>query len=346
MSHISIEDLKPKFQEQPMRYNNWYFVVQFTHQGRECIAKFALIEGTLLGQGNQIFFSNDAPVLVDGSDTKILRKGKQDIGLFDNDSPIEFQIDQEQVVVNVGDLTAICTPEKRRLVSKNASVSADLVFTPRALPFYWGNQQGGLCAVTESTRVSGVETLSDVKGAMTVNGEKIEVEGRGLFERVWFQQLGFFEIRVMNWIFANFDQLYVYLCHCESDDSKGGPFHFETGDVYLMLEGEMLVANRFEFEPQSWVFAEEFRRFIPLEQTVKVKTDKGNLTMNLKLANYIQLIQNMRLETMTMKNIPGWAVLFYDAPIAIEGEFTYKDGKKVKLTNGRGVNELIRLSPM
>ena len=53
---IPMEDLKPKFQDQPMRYNNWYFVVQFSHQGQDCIAKFALTEGNLLQQGNQIFF--------------------------------------------------------------------------------------------------------------------------------------------------------------------------------------------------------------------------------------------------------------------------------------------------
>lgn len=342
---IPMEDLKPKFQDQPMRYNNWYFVVQFSHQGQDCIAKFALTEGNLLQQGNQIFFSKDAPVVVDGGDARILRKGK-DIGLYDRDSSVEFQVDEEQVVVTIGDLTATCTSEERRLVSRNERVAANLVFTGRGDPFYWGNQRGGLCDVTETTRVSGVETLSDVKGTITINGEVMEVEGRGLFERVWFQQLGFFEIRVMNWIFANFDQLYVYLCHCESDDSQGCPYHFETGDVYLMLEGEKLIANRFVFDPESWVFAEEFHRFIPLAQTVKVETDKGNLTMHLELSNYIQLIRNMRLETMTMKNIPGWAALFYDAPVKIEGEFTYKDGKTVKLTNGHGINELIRLSPM
>lgn len=255
-------------------------------------------------------------------------------------------MDEEQVIVELGDLTAICTAEERRILSKNQTLGADLTFTSRGPAFYWGNQRGGLCAVTDTTRVAGVESLSDVTGTLTVQGREIQVEGRGLFEHVWFERLGFFEIRVMNWLYANFDQLYLYLCHCESDAGDGRPFHFETGDVYLILDDELMIANNFEFEPKSWVFVEQVRRFIPLEQTVKVGTDRGTLHMTVALSNYIQLIQNRRLETMRMRNIPGWGVLFYDAPVTIKGEFTYTDGNTIALTNGKGINELIRLRPL
>jgi hypothetical protein len=345
-AHIPFEDLQPKFQDQDQRYNDWYFTVHFNHEGQNCIAKLAITEGTLLGQGNQIWLGREDPQFVDGGDTQVLVSPAQEIALQDHQSPFQARVKADQVVVTVGDLTAICTPKERRIISRNEKLGADLLFTARGPAFYWGNQRGGLCPVTENTRVAGVESLSDVKGTLLFEGETIEIEGRGLFEHVWFEKLGFFEIRVMNWLYANFDQLYLYLCHCESDASDGRPFHFETGDVYLMLDGEMLIANRFEFQPQVWAFAQEPRRFIPVEQTVRVETDKGVLNLNLTLSNYLQLIQLRRLEGVTMKNIPGWGVLFYDAPVTIEGTFEYQDGKKVELTNGRGINELIRLSPL
>ena len=62
---------------------------------------------------------------------------------------------------------------------------------------------------------------------------------------------------------------------------------------------------------------------------------------------YPQLIQPpRRMFDLAIGNIPGWHSLFYDLPVKMEGEFIFKDGEKLELTNGKGINEQIRVVPL
>ena len=285
--------------------------------------------------------------LVQEGDATVLKKPKNDINRVVDEKNVEYKEEKDSLTVEMGDLTAICKEDVRRFVSKNEKLSLDVTATPRGPIFYWGREKGALCEVTQDTRVAGIESLSDITGTITVNGKKLDVKGTGLFERVWFGKLNFFQIRIMNWVYANFDQLYTYLCHCESQTNEGTSQHFETAKVYLVDTDDYLFANKMEVIPESWVYFEEARRFIPWEQSVEIRTDLGKLKYTITPSHYPQLIQQpARMEAFVVDNIPGWNSLFYDLPVKLDGKFYFKDGEKLELTNGKGINEIIRLVPL
>ncbi|MBN1328455.1 MAG: hypothetical protein JXA54_03170 [Candidatus Heimdallarchaeota archaeon] len=345
---ITIEELKPKFLGESSRYNNWYFTSDFIHENKEYCLKLSITEGTLLGQQNFLSLSWDPVKLIDENDIMVLEKPKNDINLVLNEDNIAFHENPNEFIVEMGDMKAYCSEDQRRIVSKNKDLSLDLTLKPRGPIFYWGKEKGALCEVTEDTRVAGIESLSSVEGTIIAHGKTIPVrDGRGLFERVWFGKLNFFQIRIMNWVYANFDQAYTYLCHCESQKNNGSSMHFETGKVYLIDTDEYLFADSLEVNPESWVYFEEAKRFIPWEQTVEIRTNKGKLKYNIEPYRYPQLIQPpTRMEAFIVDNIPGWSSLFYDLPVKLKGKFIYNDGETLELTNGRGINELIRLVPL
>ena len=345
---ITIEELEPKFLDKSTRYNNWYFTADFNQDDVDYCLKLSITEGTLLGQLNYFSFSEEPVKIKEDNDVMVLKKPKKDINILAEEEKINFDTQKDQFVVEMGDMTAYCKTNERRIVSRNKNLKLDLTYTPRGPIFYWGKQKGSLCEVTEDTRVAGIESISTVNGTIEANGIKYEVkDGRGLFERVWFGQLNFFQIRIMNWVYANFDQLYTYLCHCESQTNAGSPMHFETGKIYLIDTDEYLFADKIEVVPDSWVYFEEARRFIPWEQSVEIRTDKGKLKYTIEPYRYPQLIQPpTRMEAFVVDNIPGWSSLFYDLPVKLKGRFIFNDGEKLKLTNGVGINELIRLVPL
>ncbi len=345
---ITIEELKPKFLGETSRYNNWYFTSDFIHNNVEYCLKLSITEGTLLGQINYFSLSSDPVKLDDEDDVMVLKKPKNDINILATEDDISFKEKPNELIVEMGDMTAHCSEDQRRIVSKNKDLSLDLTLKPRGPIFYWGKEKGALCEVTEDTRVAGIESISTVEGTITAHGKTIPVkDGRGLFERVWFGRLNFFQIRIMNWVYANFDQAYTYLCHCESQTNTGSPMHFETGKVYLTDTDQYLFADSLEVVPDSWVYFEEAKRFIPWDQSVEIRTKEGKLKYSIKPYRYPQLIQPpARMEAFVVDNIPGWNSLFYVLPVKLKGKFIFNDGETLELTNGKGINELIRLVPL
>ncbi|RLI69627.1 MAG: hypothetical protein DRP02_02095 [Candidatus Gerdarchaeota archaeon] len=345
---ITLEELKPKFLDAPNRYNNWYNTADFTFNGVDYCLKLSLTEGTLLGQQNFMSLSSEPLKIVEENGIAVLKKPENDINLIFEGNDFHFDLDNESLTVEMGDMKVICKEDERRVICKSKELNIDIVSKPRGPIFYWGKKKGALCQVTEGTEVAGIESLSTINGSITTNKQKIDLkDARGLFERVWFGKLDFFQIRIMNWLYANFDQLYTYICHTESQKNDGGGFHFETGKIYLLETDDYLFADRFEIVPESWVYFEEAKRFIPWEQSVEVRTQKGRLKYTIKPYRYPQLIQPpIRMFDFVVDNIPGWSSLFYDLPVKLEGKFIFKDGEKLELTNGRGINELIRLVPL
>lgn len=346
---ITLDEMKPKFMDSETRYNNWYCTADFEYKGTEYCLKLSLTEGSLLGQQNFFSLSSDPLNIVQDKDgVSVIKKPKNDINFVIDEDNFDFTIDDNQLIVTMGDMTVYCNEDERRFVTKNKDLKLDITAKPRGPIFYWGKEKSALNQVTEETEVAGIEALSTVNGEIKAHGQTLKVENApGLFERVWFGKLNFFQIRVMNWIYGNFDQLYSYICHTESQQNDGSPHHFESGKVYLIDTDDYLFVNKFEVTPDSWMYFEEARRFIPWEQTVEIRTDKGKLKYTVEPYRYPQLIQPpTRMEDFVVDRIPGWNSLFYDLPVKLKGKFIFKDGEKLELTNGKGINELIRLVPL
>ncbi|HOT92691.1 MAG TPA: hypothetical protein PLJ78_16705 [Anaerolineae bacterium] len=346
-NRFEIDELTPKFLDQPEHFNDWYFTVHFEHGGRPLLAKFSITEGNLLGQATHFTFSQDPLRLETEPDAVVLHRALNDIILAEENLPLEHSCTDDTVQVKMGSLTAFCQPQQQRIVFDKEGIKADLTFTPRGPILHWKHKAGAVCQVTDVTRVSGSESLSDVRGEITINGQTMPVVGRGLFEHVWFSALNFFEIRHMNWIYAHFDEFYMYICHCESITSESRPFHFETGEMYMVINDEFMPADSLEVTPEQWVFLQEARRFIPLENSVVVRAAQGTLRLKVRLAHYPLILRPpTRLEGLTVDNVPGWQSLFFDGPVTLEGKFTYKDGRVVPLKGGVGINEVIRMGAL
>ncbi len=346
-NHFEIDELMPQFLDRPEHFNDWYFTVHFEHGGRPMLAKFSITEGNLLGQATHFTFSQDPLRLVEEPDAVVLQRSLNDVIVAEENLPLEHSCAGDTVQVTMGSLTAYCRPEQQRIVYSKDGVNADLTFTPRGPILHWEHKAGAVCQVTDVTRVSGSESLSDVRGEITLHGQTMPVVGRGLFEHVWFSALNFFEIRHMNWIYAHFDEFYMYICHCESVTSESRPFHFETGEMYMVINDDFMPAESLEVTPEQWVFLQEARRFIPLENSVVVRAAQGTLRLKVRLAHYPLILRPpTRLEGLTVDNVPGWQSLFFDGPVTLEGKFTYKDGRVVPLKGGVGINEVIRMGAL
>ncbi len=349
-SRFTVPELVPQALDAPDHFNDWYFTLHFEHAGRPHVLKLSITEGTLLGQMTGLTLSREGLHTRDEDDATVLLPPQgADLQLEEHDDPMLWEQAGDEVRVTMGTLTAICRPEEQRIIARHPRLQADLTYRPRGPILHWEHEAGAVAQVTEITRVSGSESMSEVEGTLTLDGETVPVQGRGVFEHVWFSALNFFEIRHMNWIYAHFDELYVYLCHCESVTSESQPFHFETGEMVLGFNDQQwLPVTYLEVEPLSWIYLQAARRFVPLEQAVIARTEVGTLHLTTRMAHYPLMIHGgaVRLEGLTVDRVPGWQSLFYDAPIVLEGYFKASDGRRIPLTHGVGMNELIRISAL
>ncbi|NHI93348.1 MAG: hypothetical protein EAX96_12755 [Candidatus Lokiarchaeota archaeon] len=347
---LELDDFKPKFQDQEQRYNDYYCTMHFIHNGKENFAKFAFVDGTLMGDEKAQYQHTDSPLILKNEDDIQIIEPESSILIDKLQAPNSLNWDEKDniVTLKMDQLTFSCSEKEIKITSNNETLGGDITFTPRGRVFRWGYKKGELVKLTNGTEINGIEQLCDFRGKLRIKGEEIEVEGRGIFEHVWFNKLSFLKIRMVDWLYMNFDQMTSFICHVESISEDGTPYHFETGTIHLLQQNDFLITKKIEFEPKNWVFLKELWAFIPKIQKVRVKTDKGTLKLKIELSLYPKLSKtlNRRIEFLTLHNLTGWRVLFYDVILKISGKFTYKDGKVIKLTNGTGVNEQIRVSPL
>jgi hypothetical protein len=346
---IELDDLVPKHTELPQHWNDWYFATTFEHDGKDYFLVQAITEGTFMG-GPTVGLGLAADLFspVQEGDAYVVGTPEKQIAIQKLQPPNAFNhtADDNAITVEMDDLKAICRPDEQTIFSGNETINGQLTFTPRGPVLRWGNKKDGQCAVVEKTSVSGVESLSEVRGTVAINGEEIDVKGRGVFEHVWIKALEFMNIRVMDWVYLNADEMYMFLCHCESISEDGTPYHFEDGSIYVLPKDDHVVAKKIDFVPENWVYLKPCRRFIPSRQKVTATTDKGTLETRISLSLYPQISQPVRMEPLTMHNITGWNMMFFDTPIEMEGKFIYANGDAVELTNGTGVNEQLRILPL
>lgn len=348
--NLEFDGLKARNLDQLERWNDWYFVVNFMNKGKEYFLTLTINEGTLLGgNGIRLSLSSDPFSIKTEENVKVGVKAVNEITINKRQgkNALKYTENKNLIVIEMDDLTAHCKTNELKIISKNEIIKGELIFTPRGPVFWWGNKKNVQNKITERSDLRGFELLSNVHGKINVKGTEIEINDRGLFEHLWMNSLEFLKIRLEDWIYANFNQLFTFLCHVESNSDDGSPYHYETGTIYVIEENDYLFTKKIEFMPTNWVYLKAAHRFIPLNQKIRVKTDKGTLKMKTTLSLYPQFIgRPRRIEDLTIHNITGWNLMFYDAPITIEGKFFYKNGKTIKLTNGRGLNNVVRNFPL
>lgn len=348
-ANLELDDLRMRYADQPERFNSWYCTVNFPYEGKECLLKFCIIVGTLMPEMVILNYSQGPLSIKKEKNVQILEKPSNFVDVnHPPSSPDAFKYseDDEMVAFEMDELSFICNEEEQKVISSSEELGCDLTFKPRGPPLFWAGERGALSKITEGTQVRIFEALCNAQGKIIVNGKEIKVKGTGVFEHAWINKINFFEIRQVDWIYTNFDNMYLFLFPVDSVFSDGRPRHYVTGGIYNVKDNDYIYVNECEVVPGNWAFIEECYRFIPTQWKIKAETDKGVLNMNAAVSIYPQFIFKERLEDLCLNRIYAWNVNYYDTPIICNGEFVYNNGKTVKLTNGKGMNETIRVVPL
>ncbi|NHI93854.1 MAG: hypothetical protein EAX96_15305 [Candidatus Lokiarchaeota archaeon] len=368
---IDLNDLKPQIMDKPNRWNDFYGVVNFEHEGVPCFLSLVMNEGPLLGFSSNRFKLSKGPLKTtrnDGIPTIneygiVMRKIKPQIK-----PTFKYEVKDNAVFIYQDEVTVICKPDEQKIISTNKDMNGELIFKPRGPELWWGNERYRNCMATPEATQTGFELLSTVSGKITIKGEDFDIKGHGLFEHVWITtsdpkkispQDWMMDIRDLDWIYANFDDHYLFFCNTLSVNNKKCFYNFMTGSIYLKdgEEGEILVVKDIKSKSKNWHKVElncemmasnktcSLTELMAIERIFKLKTNKGTLKLKAIMSMYPQLIYKPQIhENMTLNGKNGLKMLFYDAPILLEGTFKYDYGREIIFKNGTGVNEQMHIN--
>jgi hypothetical protein len=197
-------------------------------------------------------------------------------------------------------------------------IKLDCVHTGIGFPTWYGKETPQ--AFSPHSIAYGYFWSGRIEGTLTINGRDIRITGKGGRERTFMPDSCPAESASWHeWIWYHFDELFG-----TSHEMKLNSF--KDGSLYLIDEQQFFPYRSFNVEHQDWAYHPELGSFIPTRFRVTVETEAGVL-------EYGSRIVGAALWAITgaVPDFP-FALLHWDE---VEGTFTYKDGRKRTLTNGR-----------
>ena len=162
-----------------------------------------------------------------------------------------------------------------------------------------------------------------IEGMLTIGGRKVRIKGKGVRERCWIQDQSMAEVGAYSdEIWFHFDEMHGVVYDVRFSRQKNMA-------LYLIDEKEYYPAVKFSIEHHDWAYLRSLRSFIPTRFKVVVETDGGTLEFLAKVVGC-----NIFGAESASPVIPTWLMDFDN----LAGTFTYKDGRKMTLTNGIGGN--------
>lgn len=345
---------------------DWWHEVLFTCEGKEYLAcfslsylgdnvieSFQLLEGALVvketpNERNIAIFHGNHPlskleviqpanveyfqeVITPGKAKNLVIEDNDAAGLVASGTQIKamYRKDGQQI--------------KRTVVSNGERLKANLTFTPRGLPLWWGNEPFKKAPLSRDFGVTGTEETCYVDGSITFDGKELKVTaGRGLSEHVWLENYDWMKFRYSDWTWFHADQLCGVLSRAEME----GDYDYEWGSVYLEHEKRLSPCTSVKCTHKRIAWSPEQCRFLPIEQEMVGETADGVLRANLKGILKPWMMPGIFSPNYVSGNIQGWVFTFWSIAYELTGTFTYHDGRVITLTNGRGVNEPQCVSPI
>ena len=162
-----------------------------------------------------------------------------------------------------------------------------------------------------------------VEGTLTAGDRTIKIRGKGVRERCWNQDQSMAEMGAYaDEIWFHFDELHGVIYDVRLTKQKNMA-------LYLIDDKQYYPTGTFNIEHHDWAYLRPLRSFIPTRFRAVVETDGGTLELIAKVVGC-----NTFGAEGASPDIPTW-VMDFDA---LQGTFTYKDGRKITLTNGIGGN--------
>lgn len=202
--------------------------------------------------------------------------------------------------------------------SMDGVYKADLYHRPHGFPLWYGRETPSY--LTQHSITYGYNWAGDVEGSFWYKGKQVKVKGTGIRERYVSvdssaAELGGWE----DWGFVTFNEM-----HSSMYDMRLGKKDFSLYDLENKKhypEGDMIITH------SDWVFLRPLDGFIPTHYNIRISVEDGIYEINAHVGN-----------------ATTWGVTFQvpDNPVATlsfdktEGTFTFNNGGKRILTEGRG----------
>ena len=200
-----------------------------------------------------------------------------------------------------------------RLTLKTEEIALDLTFKSLGLPF-WINKGREAISSPRGDTMSGFYDVCQVNGSFLQGALRTEVSGVGVNEHLMsFTPPDRFWGRI-DGIFFCTDQMYCALCYLEKK-TPTKKYEYKDAAVFIRETKEYLIPTDFRIEYLEF----DNSKKVPVKIRISIDTEKGE----------ISAVAQAMAET--EKQI---------AFTVAEGQFVFKDGRKLKLTNGYGQHAL------
>jgi hypothetical protein len=207
----------------------------------------------------------------------------------------------------------IIKPGESRLTLKTDKMTMNLNFTSLGIPFWINRGREATCSPKGDT-MSGFYDVSKVEGFLKHDTQKTEISGVGINEHLMsFTPPERFWKRI-DGIFFCTDQVYCAFWYLENEIGSRR-YEYKDGAVFIRATKEYLIPTDFKIE---YLEFDNLKRF-PVRIRISADTTKGKL-------NAIAQTMAETEKQMALK--------------IIDGHFAFKDGRKLRLTNGYGQHAL------
>ena len=201
--------------------------------------------------------------------------------------------------------------------SRDGRLSADIIHTPYG-PLWYGREKPS--CLTQHSVTYGYNAAGTVKGTLTMDGETVNVKGKGIRERYVAvdssaAELGGWE----DWGFVAFDELGASLY-----DMRLGMKDFA---LTLPEEGLYFPEGKLTIEHEDWAWYRALGGFLPMVYRITIETEGGVLRVKAHSGNAFSWGATHRVPDNPV------ATIHFDS---VEGTFTFCDGTVKQLSNGRG----------
>jgi hypothetical protein len=200
-----------------------------------------------------------------------------------------------------------------QLTIETEEVVLNLTFTSLGLPF-WINKGREAISSPRGDKMSGFYDICQVEGFILQNGAKTKIDGVGVNEHLMsFTAPSRFWKRVDGVFFCT-DQIYCAFIYLESDVGTR-KYEYKDGAVVLRTTREYLTPIDFRIEYLEFDDLEK----VPTRIRISAQTTEGEL--NLVAEAVVLVVKQLALKI-------------------VEGQFVFKDGTVLRLTNGYGQHAL------
>lgn len=229
---------------------------------------------------------------------------------------------EHEVTVDMPDFRVICRDDRTwhySIDDKEKGIKADFFHSVVGHPTWYGRDKPKY--FTPHSITYGYNWTGRVEGEFTIEGRKVRIKGAGVRERYWAvdscpTEIGGWE----DWGWFHFDEMFGSFCEFKYGKSKDMSLNIIEGNQFFPV-------GDFNIEHHDWAFVPQVGYPIPTRYKLTMETEAGVLEM---AANVV----GCKLFS-TTGEVPDCPLLslHWDK---LDGVFTYKDGRKMTLTNGLG----------